>query len=85
MSNDTKFKVGDLVFYRPTAKNNYADGTKQLGVVVEIIREQTPLFLSFPEQEIFEYEYKVKWINSGQTSILLYFNLEKLKVPEEKS
>jgi len=80
-----KFKVGDLVYYRPTNNNFYADGTKQLGVVVDICLDQTPLFINFPEKEYFEYEYKVVWINSGYTSMLLGFNLVKLENPEKST
>ena len=84
MDSESKFKVGDLVFYRPSQRNNYANGTKQLGVVVDVIREKPPLFLSFPEKDIFEFEYKVIWINSGHVSKLLYFNLEKLETPKKQ-
>ncbi len=84
MNSESKFKIGDLVYYRPVKDNRYADGTRQLGVVVEIITDQPPLFLSFPEKEIFEFEYKVIWINTGYSSKLLYFNLEKLKIPSKE-
>ncbi len=80
-----KFEVGDLVFYRPTNGNRYADGSKQLGVVIEIKKDQTPLFLSFPEKEYFEYEYRVKWINSGHISNLLGFNLKKLEIIDKST
>ena len=79
----SKLKVGDLVLYRPSSRNFYADGTKQLGVVVEVFVDRTPLYINFPEKQHFEYEYKVIWINSGYTSVLLGFNLEKLKIPEK--
>ncbi len=77
------FKIGDLVYYKPTNNNYYADGTKELGVIVEVFVDRTPLYVNFPEKEYFEYEYKVIWINSGYTSVLLGFNLKKLKIPEK--
>ncbi len=79
----SELSVGDLVLYRPSSRNFYADGTKQLGVVVEIFIDRTPLHMNFPEKQYFECEYKVIWINSGYTSILLGFNLEKLKIPDK--
>jgi len=81
--NEPKFKVGDLVYYRPTYCNAYADGSKHLGVIVEVKREGLPLFLNFPENEIFEFEYIIKWINTGYTSSLMGFNLEKLEAPKD--
>ena len=80
-----KFEVGNLVYYRPSSDNIYADGTKQLGVIVDVRLDRTPLYINFPEKEYFEYEYKVIWISSGYTSILLGFNLEKLEKPEENT
>ena len=85
MEKDPKFKVGDLVFYKPSSQNFYADGTNQLGVVVEIYKDKAPLFINFPEKEYFEYEYKIIWINSGYVSKLLPFNLEKLENREERT
>lgn len=82
MSPVPRFNVGDLVYYKPSSDNIYADGTKQLGVVVDICLDQTPLYLNFPDKEYFEYEYKVIWILTGYTSMLLGFNLVKLKKPE---
>ena len=79
-----KFKIGDLVYYRPTSENYYANGTKQLGIVVAIIKDYSPLFLNFPESKLFEYEYRIKWISSGYTSSLLGFNLEKLEINDKK-
>mgnify|MGYP003144529042 CR=1 FL=1 len=76
----TKFKVGDLVNYRPSNSNLYADGTKQLGVVIEVLVDKTPLYINFPEKEHFECEYKVIWINTGYKSVLLGFNLEKIEI-----
>jgi len=76
-----KFDVGDLVFYQPSEKNRYADGERQLGVIIRINKEANPLFVGFPETEMFACEYVVKWIKSGYTSSLLPFNLRKLEVP----
>ena len=75
-----KFNIGDLVFYRPSVNNIYADGTKKLGVILDIYHDRSPLYVNFPEKQYFEYEYKVTWINTGHTSVLLGFNLEKLKI-----
>ncbi len=80
-----KFKVGDLVFYQPSEDNKYACGEKQLGIVIKINTEANPLFVGFPETEMFACEYVVKWIKSGYTSSLLPFNLKKLEVPLDKT
>jgi len=77
-----ELKVGDLVTYQPSLQNFYADGTKELGVVLEVLKERVPLFINFPEKNYFEHEYKIKWISSGYTSTLLGFNLRKVKAPE---
>jgi hypothetical protein len=77
-----EFKVGDLVTYQPSLQNFYADGTRELGVVLEVLKEKIPLFVNFPEKNYFEHEYRVKWITSGYTSTLLGFNLRKVKTPE---
>jgi len=76
-----KFKVGDLVFYQPSEQNKYAQSEKQLGVVIKINKEAHPLFIGFPETEMFACEYVVRWIKSGYTSSLLPFNLKKLEIP----
>jgi|10_taG_2_1085330.scaffolds.fasta_scaffold356072_2 hypothetical protein len=83
MHKNFKFEVGDLVFYNPSYNNSYANGTKELGVVIAIIKDRTPLFLSFPEKDYFEFEYRVKWIKSGYVSTLLGFNLKKLEIPKK--
>ena len=77
------YDVGDLVYYNPSHDNFYADGTKQLGIIVEIITENAPLYHNFPDKEYFAYEYRVRWINSGYESVLLGFNLKKLAVEDE--
>ena len=74
------FKVGDLVYYNPTVENIYADGTKHLGVVIKVIESRPHFYGSFPEKDLFEYEYKIKWIESGHVSTLLGFNLKKLEI-----
>ena len=83
LNND--LKIGDLVFYNPTSNNFYADGTRQLGVIVDILKDRAPLFINFPDENFFQHEYKVIWIDSGYTSILLGFNLKKLEIVEEKT
>jgi hypothetical protein len=84
---DTKaeFKIGDLVYYRPSQENFYANSSKQMGVVLDVIRDPTPLIHNFPEKKYFEYEYTIKWIVSGFTSRLLGFNLEKVKIPKKNA
>ena len=82
---EPRFKVGDLVFYRSTVENYYADGSKEIGVVLSVYRDTTPLYISFPEPNIFEYEYRIKWIQSGYISTLMGFNLEKVEIPQEKA
>jgi hypothetical protein len=79
-----EFEVGDLVFYKPSEENRYADGQRQLGVVIRVNRDANPLFVGFPETEIFACEYVVKWIVSGYISTLLPFNLTKLEAPVDK-
>ena len=80
-----QFKVGDLVFYRPTDSNKYANGENQLGVVLQIRKDVNSLFAVCPETEIFATEYVVKWIESGYTTSLLPFNLKKLEIPLDKN
>lgn len=77
-----KLEVGDLVFYQPSNRNFYADGSKELGVVIEVLKERTPLFVNFPDKDYFEFEYRVKWITNGYISTLLGFNLRKLEAPK---
>ena len=67
----------------PSYSNIYADGTKRLGVVIDIHFDYNPLYENFPDKEYFEYEYKVAWINTRYTSILLGFNLRKLEIPKD--
>ena len=83
--NSPKFNVGDLVYYKPTFQNHYADGSRELGVVLRVVKDTTPLLTSFPEKKYFEYEYTVKWMNSGFTSKLLRFNLDKLNIPSKNT
>tara|TARA_R110001583_G_scaffold192101_1_gene358266 strand:+ start:1013 stop:1258 length:246 start_codon:yes stop_codon:yes gene_type:complete len=75
-------KVGDLVVYQPVHQNFYADGSKELGVILEVLEERIPLYINFPDKNYFEHEYKVKWINSGYTSTLQGFNLKKIEISE---
>ena len=59
-----KFSIGDLVYYMPSSSNFYADGTKRLGVIIEVRADENTLYQNFPERDIFQYEYKVAWINT---------------------
>ena len=80
-----ELKVGDLVYYQPSEINSYADGTKQLGVVIEILKDRLPLCINFPEKDYFQYEYRILWIDTGYKSVLLEFNLRKLEIKEENT
>ena len=79
-----KLKVGDLVFYRPSEENRYADGQRQMGVILRVFKEVNPLFVLRTETEMFADEYEVKWFESGYTSRLLSFNLKKIEIPLDK-
>ena len=79
-----ELKVGDLVFYRPSEENRYANGERQMGVVLQVIEEANPLFVLRTETEIFANEYVIRWFKSGYTSRLMEFNLKKIKVPLDK-
>ena len=79
-----ELKVGDLVFYRPSEENRYANGERQMGVVLQGIEEANPLFVLRTETEIFANEYVIKWFKSGYTSRLMEFNLKKIEVPLDK-
>tara|TARA_R100000773_G_C4204747_1_gene106035 strand:- start:264 stop:500 length:237 start_codon:yes stop_codon:yes gene_type:complete len=76
--------VGDLVFYQPSEDNRYADGSKQLGVILKIKKDANPLFSQFPETKMFSCEYIVKWFKSGYVTALLPFNLKKLEIPLDR-
>jgi hypothetical protein len=84
MTEKEKLKVGDLVFYRPTEENRYADGQRQMGVILEVFEEVNPLFVLRTETEMFANEYLVRWFESGYTSRLLSFNLKKIEIPLDK-
>jgi len=84
MVEENELKVGDLVFYRPTEENRYADGQKQMGVILEVFKEANPLFVLRTETEMFADEFLVRWFESGYTSRLLSFNLKKIDIPLDK-
>jgi hypothetical protein len=67
---EPKFKVGDLVFYQASEINKYANGERQMGIVLKV--------------EYWAYEYKVKWIETNYTSTLHAFNLKKIEIPLDK-
>ena len=78
---DPAFKLGDLVFYQPSEMNKYANGERQMGIVVKVIPDVAPLFESLPNAHMWMYEYRVKWIETGYTSTLHAFNLKKVEIP----
>ncbi len=41
---EPKFKVGDLVFYQASEINKYANGERQMGIVLKVIPDMVPLF-----------------------------------------
>jgi hypothetical protein len=84
MVEENELKVGDLVFYRPTEENRYADGQKQMGVILEVFKEANPLFVLRTETEMFADEFLVRWFESGYTARLLSFNLKKIEIPLDK-
>lgn len=81
---EPKFKVGDLVFYQAPEINKYANGERQMGIVLEVVSEVAPLFDSLPNASLWCYEFRVKWIESGYTSTLHGFNLKKIEIPVDK-
>ena len=82
---EPKFKVGDLVFYQASEINKYANGERQIGIVLEIIPEVAPLFENLPDAELWMFEFRIKWIETGYTSTLHGFNLKKVEVPLDKN
>ena len=81
---EPKFKVGDLVFYQASEINRYANGERQMGIVLKVTPEVSPLFEDLPDAHMWAYEFKVKWIETGYTSTLHGFNLKKIEVPLDK-
>ena len=81
---EPKFKVGDLVFYQASEINKYANGERQMGIVLKVTPEVSPLFEDLPDAHMWAYEFKVKWIETGYTSTLHGFNLKKIQIPLDK-
>ena len=81
---EPKFKVGDLVFYQASEINKYANGERQIGIVLKVVPEVAPLFEDLPDSDLWLYEFKVKWIETGYTSTLHGFNLKKIEIPLDK-
>jgi hypothetical protein len=77
-----ELKVGDLVFYQPSEMNRYANGEKQLGVILAVRKDIMPLFSYAEGLESFGDEYVVRWFESGYTSTLMGFNLKKVVAEE---
>ena len=48
----TKFKKGDLVYYNDYIEETFAKSDKQLGVIVHVYENVSPLF-SYMKEEIF--------------------------------
>ena len=81
---EPKFKVGDLVFYQASEANRYANGERQMGIVLKVIPEVAPLFENLPDAHLWMYEFRVQWIETGYTSTLHGFNLKKIEIPIDK-
>ena len=78
ISNSPKFEVGDLVEYSPTLYDAQGSIKKQLGIVLNVQRNDTPLCIYFPDSEYFEYEYQIKFIETGFIVKLFSPNLQKI-------
>jgi hypothetical protein len=77
-----KFKEGDLVFYHDLIEETFAKSDKQLGVVVKVYENVSPLFSHMEGGDKYLDEYLVVWIATGFRSTLLGFNLKKVEIPQ---
>lgn len=78
----TKFKEGDLVYYDDLIEDTFAKSDKQLGVVVHVHKDVSPLFSHMRGGENYVDEYVVVWIATGFRSTLLGINLRKMELPQ---
>lgn len=79
----TKFKKGDLVQYNDYIEETFAKSDKQLGVVVHVYENVSPLFSYMKDGEEYIDEYVIIWIGTGFRSTLLGVNLKKVEVPPD--
>jgi len=78
-----KFKKGDLVYYNDYVEETFAKSDKQIGVVVHVFENVSPLFSHLKSGEHYVDEYIVVWISTGFRSTLLGLNLRKVEIPDE--
>lgn len=81
--NIPKFKKGDLVYYDDFMEDSLARPNKQIGVVVHVFENVSPLFSHLKNGEHYVDEYIVIWIGTGFRSTLLGLNLRKVEIPDE--
>jgi len=77
-----KFKEGDLVFYHDLIEETFARSDRQLGVVVKVYKDVSPLFSHMRGGDKYVDEYVVVWIATGFRSTLLGINLKKVEAPQ---
>ena len=78
----TKFKEGDLVYYHDLIEETFAKSDKQLGVIVHVYENVSPLFSHMKGGDKYVDEYVVVWIATGFRSTLLGLNLRKVTLPQ---
>ena len=77
-----KFKKGDLVHYHDYIEETFAKSDKQIGVVVHVYENVSPLFSYMKGGDKYVDEYVVIWISTGFRSTLLGLNLRKVEMPK---
>ena len=78
----TKFKEGDLVYYQDLIEETFAISDKQIGVIVRVYENVSPLFSYMKGGDKYVDEYVVVWIATGFRSTLLGINLKKVTLPK---
>ena len=78
----TKFKEGDLVYYQDLIEETFAISDKQIGVIVRVYENVSPLFSYMKGGDKYVDEYVVVWIATGFRSTLLGINLKKVEAPQ---
>jgi len=78
----TKFKEGDLVYYQDLIEETFAISDKQIGVIVRVYENVSPLFSYMKGGDKYVDEYVVVWIATGFRSTLLGINLKKVTLPQ---